>query len=52
MATVQAGGTLVAIKTAKDFSMEIGMPVAASVPPSICHLFDAMTGQRIEFDSK
>ncbi len=52
MATVQAGGTLVAIKTPKDFSMEIGMPVAASVPPSICHLFDATTGHRMDFGGK
>ncbi len=48
MATVQAGGALVAIKAAKDFTAAIGAPIAASVPASICHLFDPKTGQRIE----
>jgi multiple sugar transport system ATP-binding protein len=48
MATVQAGGTLVAVKAAKDFSAEIGAPIAASVPSSICHLFDPASGLRIE----
>jgi multiple sugar transport system ATP-binding protein len=48
MATVQAGGTLVAIKAAKDFTARIGAPIAASVPAAICHLFDPATGRRIE----
>jgi multiple sugar transport system ATP-binding protein len=48
MATVQAGGALVAIKAAKDFKAEIGAPIAAAVPAAICHLFDPATGQRIE----
>jgi multiple sugar transport system ATP-binding protein len=48
MATVQAGGALVAIKAAKDFMAEIGDPIAARVPAHICHLFDAASGQRIE----
>ena len=48
MATVQAGGALVAVKAAKDFMAEIGQPIAAHVPADICHLFDAATGQRIE----
>jgi multiple sugar transport system ATP-binding protein len=48
MATVQAGGALVAIKAAKDFVASIGQPIAAHVPARICHLFDAATGQRIE----
>ncbi|MGP9818964.1 ABC transporter ATP-binding protein [Salinarimonas sp. NSM] len=48
MATVQAGGALVAIKAAKDFSAEIGAPIAARVPASICHLFDARTGARLD----
>ena len=47
MATVQAGGALVAIKAAKDFAAAIGAPIAARVPAAICHLFDATTGQRI-----
>jgi multiple sugar transport system ATP-binding protein len=47
MATVRAGGALVAIKAAKDFTGNIGQPVTAHVPARICHLFDAHTGQRI-----
>ncbi len=47
MVTVRAGGALVAIKTPKDFRAEIGSPFSASVPASICHLFDAKTGERL-----
>jgi multiple sugar transport system ATP-binding protein len=49
MVTVQAGGALVAIKAAKDFSAEIGAPLRARVPANICHLFDAQSGKRIEW---
>ncbi|MDQ1902142.1 ABC transporter ATP-binding protein [Paracoccus sp. WLY502] len=48
MATVQAGGALVAIRAAKNFSAQIGDPIAAHVPAGICHLFDPTTGQRID----
>ncbi len=48
MATVHAGGALVAVKAAKDFAGRIGEPVAARVPAAICHLFDAATGARLE----
>ena len=47
MVTVQAGGALVAVKAAKDFKGAIGQPVAAHVPARICHLFDALTGARL-----
>jgi multiple sugar transport system ATP-binding protein len=47
MVTVQAGGSLVAIKAAKDFSAAIGAAIAARVTAEACHLFDAATGQRI-----
>jgi multiple sugar transport system ATP-binding protein len=47
MVTVQAGGALVAIKAAKDFTIGIGAPLAAHVPARICHLFDKVTGARI-----
>ncbi|NHB77615.1 hypothetical protein G8O29_12840 [Rhodobacter sp. M37P] len=47
MATVQAGGALVAVKAAKDFQGRIGQPIAAHVPARICHLFDARTGVRL-----
>lgn len=47
MATVQAGGALVAIKGPKDFTGQIGQPIAAQVPARVCHLFDAKTGARL-----
>jgi multiple sugar transport system ATP-binding protein len=47
MATVQAGGALVAVKAAKDFKGEIGQPIAAHIPAHTCHLFDATTGARL-----
>ncbi len=47
MATVQAGGALVAVKAAKDFKGNIGQPIAAHIPAHICHLFDAATGARL-----
>jgi multiple sugar transport system ATP-binding protein len=47
MVTVRSGGALVSVKAPKDFRAEIGQPFAAAVPASICHVFDAATGQRI-----
>jgi multiple sugar transport system ATP-binding protein len=47
MVTVRAGGALVAVKAAKDFRAAIGEPVAATIPPAICHLFHPETGERL-----
>jgi multiple sugar transport system ATP-binding protein len=47
MVTVRSGGALVSVKAPKDFRAEIGDPFSASVPASICHVFNAETGQRI-----
>jgi multiple sugar transport system ATP-binding protein len=47
MFSVKAGGALVSVKAAKDFRAQIGDPVSARVPASVCHLFDAATGVRI-----
>jgi multiple sugar transport system ATP-binding protein len=47
MVTVRAGGALVAVKAAKDYRAEIGDAVGITVPPAICHLFHADTGERI-----
>ena len=47
MITVKAGGALVAVKADKEYRQEIGTPVAFSVPPHICHLFDTETGERL-----
>lgn len=47
MATMQAGGALVAVKAAKDYTGKIGQNIAAHIPAHICHLFDAKTGVRL-----
>jgi multiple sugar transport system ATP-binding protein len=47
MATVQAGGALVAVKAAKDYTGKIGQNIAAHIPAHICHLFDAKSGVRL-----
>jgi multiple sugar transport system ATP-binding protein len=44
---VRVGGALVSVKAHKDYRIEIGAPVAISVPANICHLFDTQTGERI-----
>lgn len=48
MATVRAGGALVAIKAQKSFVGRIGQKISAHIPARICHLFDATTGARID----
>ncbi|MDD9977026.1 MAG: ABC transporter ATP-binding protein [Boseongicola sp.] len=48
MVTVKAGGALVAVKAPKDFRAEIGSAMSASIPASICHLFDAQSGERVD----
>jgi len=47
LVTVKAGGGLVAVKAGKDFRAEIGGPFSASIPASICHLYDSTTGERV-----
>ncbi|MGI9390151.1 MAG: ABC transporter ATP-binding protein [Boseongicola sp.] len=47
MVTFHAGGALLAVKAHKDFRGEIGDPISVGIPGSICHVFDADTGERI-----
>ena len=47
MVTMRVGGTIVSVKSSKEYRVEIGDPVHASIPASICHLFDLKTGERI-----
>ena len=47
MVTARVGGVIVAIKADKDYRVEIGNPIHASVPSNICHLFDAKTGEHL-----
>ncbi len=48
MVSVRIGGALISAKADKTFRAEIGDAVSIGVPASICHLFDATTGARIE----
>src|SRR6056297_2978849 len=50
MVTVRVGFDHLSVKGAKDYRIEIGDTVSISVPPQICHLFDAETGARISAD--
>ena len=47
MVTLRAGGTVISVKSAKDYRVEIGDPVEARVPAGICHLFHRDTGERL-----
>jgi multiple sugar transport system ATP-binding protein len=47
MITIKAAGTLVSIKSHKEFRAKIGDNFSASVPVNICHLFEPQTGNRI-----
>lgn len=48
MVSVRIGGALVSVKADKTYRAKIGDSVSIAVPHSICHLFDAKTGARIE----
>ncbi len=48
MVSVRCGAALVAVKAAKSFRATIGEAVSIHVPPRICHLFDAVTGLRLD----
>lgn len=48
MISWKLGKSLVSIKTNKDYRADIGAIVQASIPASVCHLFDTKTGLRIE----
>jgi multiple sugar transport system ATP-binding protein len=48
MITMRAGSGFVAVKTDKDYEANIGETASASVPASICHLFDSATGERLD----
>jgi len=48
MISIRVGGALISVKADKTYRADIGDTVSMSVPISICHLFDAETGARIE----
>ncbi|EOD78207.1 Glycerol-3-phosphate ABC transporter, ATP-binding protein UgpC [Grimontia indica] len=47
MITVKVNDELVAIKADKEYVTDIGQPFSATISASICHLFDAETGERL-----
>jgi multiple sugar transport system ATP-binding protein len=47
MVSVRIGGQLISVKADKSFRAEIDDMVSISVPPQICHLFEAGSGARI-----
>ena len=46
--TLRAGGALVAVRAAKDYRAAIGAPVSVAIPRGACHLFDAVSGERLD----
>ena len=47
MVTVKIDGALVSIKADKTFRADIGDEIVGEIPASICHLFDAESGERL-----
>ncbi len=47
MVTMRAGGTIISVKSGKEYRTEIGDPVSAHIPAEICHLFNAQSGERL-----
>ncbi|MEJ6397231.1 ABC transporter ATP-binding protein [Yoonia sp. 208BN28-4] len=47
MVTMKAGGTIISVKSGKEYRTHIGDPVSAHIPAEICHLFDAKSGERL-----
>jgi multiple sugar transport system ATP-binding protein len=47
MVSMRVSGELVAIKAPKDYRVEIGQTVRATIPAHACHYFDRETGVRL-----
>ena len=47
LVSVRSGPALLCVKAPKLFRGEIGAPIAFTVPPAACHLFDRATGARL-----
>ena len=48
MVTVRAGSGMVAVKAAKDYRAAIGDQVHITLPTSACHMFDSVSGARVD----
>ena len=47
MVTMRAGGTILSVKSGKEYRTNIGDPVSAHIPSETCHLFNTETGERL-----
>ena len=47
MVTMRAGGTILSVKSGKDYRIKIGEAVSATISADICHLFDRTSGERM-----
>ena len=47
MVTMRAGGTILSVKSGKDYRIKIGESVSATISADICHLFDRTSGERM-----
>ncbi|MFT4700751.1 MAG: multiple sugar transport system ATP-binding protein [Yoonia sp.] len=47
MVTMRVGGTILSVKSGKEYRTNIGDTVHANILADICHLFDATTGDRL-----
>jgi len=47
MVTTKVGDQILSVKTDKDFRADIGQPMSAKLDLSTCHLFDAVSGERV-----
>ena len=47
MVTMRAGGTILSVKSGKDYRIKIGEPASATISADICHLFDRTSGERM-----
>ncbi|MEX0276825.1 MAG: ABC transporter ATP-binding protein [Ruegeria sp.] len=48
IATFKMGGTIASVRAGKEYRAEIGDHTSVHIPPDICHIFDADTGQRLD----
>ena len=48
IATLKLGGTIASVRAGKEYRAEIGDHTAVHIPPEVCHLFDATTGERLD----
>ncbi len=47
LVALRLGETVCTVRAGKEFRAEIGQEVSAYIPPQICHLFDAQSGDRL-----